>query len=658
MRRALTLKDVPPLDTWPSVSPELLDSKARVIYQNRERAVRMYLEGELLIEIQKVTGVRLNHIKSLASKCLLPESDGVIKGFRALIPFAMLKPYTRQSPTKRKLAEDHGGMSGLLRKTLNQYPEIENQLCALILKKKTKNLKIHEARISGKSLHLAFLDALKKAGVTESEWPFNTQYLGRRSLYKFMNEVLDKSFGRAVQAREESAAKAHSFVGSGQKSLIHFSQPYECMQLDAYSINAFFSVDFETPEGYTTEVRLERIWLIAMICPVSNAIVSYSIVYRSQVSADDVVGVIRNAVNGQRLPELQIINKAYPENAGLPADVFQQCRGVGWGCLFLDGALAHLAEAVHDRARKAVGFSINWGPVGHFERRSKIERFFSSVSRDVFMRYPSSTGSNPQKGRVKNAEQVAVQYKLRAEEAEEVFALFVATYNATPASGNFFNSPLGVIQQFLDSDNFILRKLPPRQPGKTFIPLQVICTVRGGREHGRRPYITYLTARYTNKAMSHAGALVGQKIMLEIDTEDMTHCHAFLMDGSSLGILEAQGCWGWTKHSLRTRKIIIRLVHKGQLFLSTTSDPILAYMDFKSTVTKKKSKNNIISPKDATEATRVAKEAGLPRKLVTAKATPKAEENRLQTLNSSKPSHQHIMGPMPDLNELLKKNKY
>ncbi len=657
MRKLLNLSDVPPLDTWPSVSPEILDDNSRKIYLNRETAVRRYFEGDLRSEIRKLTGIPENRIKNLVDKCLLPDSDGLIKGFRALVPFRKSKQYTRLSEAKPKFPEDQGGMAGLLRKTFRQFPEVEKHLRALIFKMKTEELKLHERKISGKNLHLAFLKILKEFGVPDTDWPFTTKHLGRRSLQKFMNEVLDESFGKSVRIREGETAKAHSFVGTGEKSLINYSQPYECMQIDAYSINAFFSVEFETPEGYTTEVRLERIWLIAMICSVSGAIQSYSIVYRSQVNADDVVGVIRNAANGQRLPELKIINESYPENAGLPADIYAACREVGWGSLFLDGALAHLAEAVHVRARKAVGFAINWGPVGHFERRSAIERFFSSVSTDVFMRYPSSTGSNPHNGRVKNAEQVAVQYKLRAEEAEEVLALFVAKYNATPAQGIFFNSPLGIIGQFLNSDNFILRKLPSRQPGKIFIPLQVICTIRGGREQGRRPYVNYEQARYTSKIMSHAGALVGQKVMLEIDTEDLTHCQAYLMDGSSLGILEAQGNWGWTKHSLRTRKIINSLVYKKQLFLSSTIDPVHAYMDLKSKVKNKKSKKNIINPKDATEATRLAKESGLPRKLVTPKPSPKSEETRLQSLILNKSSSQNLMSPMPNLNELLKKNK-
>jgi putative transposase len=233
----------------------------------------------------------------------------------------------------------------------------------------------------------------------------------------------------------------------------------------------------------------------------------------------------------------------------------------------------------------------------------------------------------------------------------------VARYNATPAEGIFFNSPLGIIGQFINSDNFILRKLPPVQPGKIFIPLQVICTVRGGKEQGRRPYVNYKNARYTSKVMSHLGGLVGKKIKLEIDTEDLTHCQAYLMDGSSLGMVEAQGHWGWTKHSLRTRNIINSLAYKRQLFLSSTTDPVLAYMELKSQVINKKSKKNIISPKDATEATRLAKETGLPRKLVASKPSPKEEEIKLQSLMSNSASPRRLMTPMPNLNELLKKNK-
>lgn len=41
----------------------------------------------------------------------------------------------------------------------------------------------------------------------------------------------------------------------------------------------------------------ERIWLLALIEVVSSAILSYSIVYRSEAGADDVLNVIKKAVN-------------------------------------------------------------------------------------------------------------------------------------------------------------------------------------------------------------------------------------------------------------------------------------------------------------------------------------------------------------------------
>jgi hypothetical protein len=99
--------------------------------------------------------------------------------------------------------------------------------------------------------------------------------------------------------------------------------------------------------------------------------------------------------------------------------------------MLLDGALVHLSNAVRERARNELGFIINWGPVGHFERRPNIERYFKKISDDVFMRYPSTTGSNPGNGRAKNAEENAVIYRLLADEAEQLIAVYTAQHNGT-----------------------------------------------------------------------------------------------------------------------------------------------------------------------------------------------------------------------------------
>lgn len=657
--RAETLADCPPILTWPVVLDDLINANHREKFNKKCKAVEMYIDGYSIIEIQNITEIKSNSISGLVQKCTRIAPDGRIFGYRALIPFLNFKEYERTANQKFKSPEAQGGLSGVFVQTLKKFPKVSVKLIQYINKEYSKEINVHEKKIRAKDLHRLFLSLLKEQGVDKNQWPFNTKHLGFKTIQKYLDQVLNESFAKTVSNREEHVASAHLAVGTGHTKFLTFEEPYEVVQLDAYSINAFFTAEFQTPENINSDIQLERIWLIAMIEAVSGAILAQSIIYRSEISADDVLGVIRKAVNPTDRLQLTIPGLKYPDNSGIPNEVFPQCLGALWGTIMLDGALAHLSNTIHERVRKKLGFSINWGPAAHFERRPDIERYFARISKDLFMRLPSTTGSNPGNGRAKKAEQKAVTYKIRAHEAEELAAVFVAQHNETPSEGTFYNSPLEVLKHYIEDnkDHFLLRKHPVKSGGNlVLIPLIKTAIVRGGRETGRRPYIQLYGVRYTNPVLSSTSGLLGKKLTLEIDENDLTYCKAYFSEGGEIGILKALGNWGATKHSLKTRKIINSLITKKQLVISSQQDPIQVYLDSLSVRQKTKSKNKpAIKPRAATEATRVAKESGLPRKIIDKKIhEPEIHSN----FNSSSSNRVQLMNkPMPDLNMLIKGKK-
>jgi hypothetical protein len=648
------LANCPPVSLWPTVQVSLIPENDQELFNHRCDAVTKYIDGYAISEIEETTGISQKLISSLVKRCLIYSSDGRILGFRALIPFINLKKYERKAQVNHKYPDAQGGLSGVFCNTLNKFPEIEKKLIQYIKKKNSPELNVHEKKIRAKDLHRLFIKLLKAKGVQDTEWPFNTKHLGFKTIQNYLDEVLDESLGRTVNTREEQVASAHLAVGTGHQRFLSFEEPYDVVQLDAYSINAFFTSEFETPEGTSVDIQLERIWHIAMIEPVSGAILAYKTVYRSEVSADDVMDVIRRAVNPPIKPEISIPGLLYPENGGLPNEIFPQCQGAVWGAIMLDGALAHLSNAVHDRARKQLGFIINWGPVAHFERRPDIERYFANLSKDVFMRLPSTTGANPHNGRAKNAEEKAVIYKIRADEVEQLIAVITAQHNITPHQGTSFNSPIEVLKYYLErnSDHFILRKIPVKTGSTSIlIPFVRACIVRGGRASGRRPYIQFLGERYSNPILAAAPALIGKTLTIEINDNDGTYCKAYLPEGGELGILKAMGNWGKSKHSLRTRKIINSLITKKILVVSSQQDPVQVYLDYLSTKNKTK-KKSVISPSAATEATRVAKESGLPKKIKNQDIKQHNQLPKLGDLYEKRPAL--LNKPIPDLNKLLK----
>lgn len=606
----------PSLETWPTVASDLVEPPLREKFQNYCNAVSMYLNNIPTNEIFRLTGIRRNHLPSMSQRCLTLSSDGQILGFRALLPYTHVKTYERETEVMTKLPQQQGGHTGALGATLSRFPDIESELVALI-KKEARGRQIHEHKIRATTLHQIFLDCLREKGVTQKDWPFNTTHLGIRSIRRYMRTLLDAHFDRSVHTREEKSAKAHLAVGRGVEPLINFEEPFDAVELDAYSINAFFSVVFSTPEGAEINVLLDRLWLIALIDRVSTAVLAYTVVYSSEVSADDVIRVIRNAVSKKWQPmDLTVTGLSYPEQGGLPSGVIPECFGAVWGCILLDGALAHLAKAVRETARKALGFSINWGPVCHFERRPNVERLFKSLSDNVFQRFPSTTGSNPGKGRADKAEENAVRYNIRAKEVEELIDVYFAQFNATPTEGLSSLSPLEFIRHFTDAKNkhFLVRHLP-RSVMAANSPISCMkeCIVRGGRKEGRRPYVEIDRVRYTSYLLGETAALVGEKIVVEIDDEDMRQVRAFLPNGAELGFLKAMGRWSITKHSRKTRIAINRLLNRKQLVLSEFDDPVQVYLRHLSVPTKKTaSKTMVPAPGKAAEAARIGRESNLP----------------------------------------------
>jgi putative transposase len=608
--RQAVIKDAVPLDLWPSVLDAEFDEERRKQLRAQVEAMRLYFSWVPVAEIEQRTGVSQNSLSRLAKRCLKLADDGRIQGFRACIPFARTVPYSRTSTLPHHPPGERAGMAGALGVILRRFPDIE-QLLVQYVRNEAKRMAVPEFKLRPCDLHRIFLRCLSDKGVGLNEWPFTTKYRRLRSIQQFMKETLDRHFARSAMVREDSAARAHLSVGKGIPSLLSFDEPYDAVEIDAYKIEAHVTVAFHTPEGLETDLRLDRVNLIAVVDRFSSAVLAYTVVYRPEVSADDILKVIRNAASGIWAPmKLSIPNLRYPEGGGLPSGVIEGAQGALWSTTLFDGALAHLSSAVHARARAALGFAINWGPVAHFERRPNVERTFNQIARTLFKRLPSTTGSNPHSGRADEAERMAVEHRIRAAEVEQLLDVAFAQHNATPSEGLSHLTPLEAIRYFIDHpERFECRKRPAGTAAEAGFSQYEAAIVRGSRSAGRRPYIQVDRVRYTNDVLASSGHLIGTRVLLEVDEDDMRQVKAYLANGAELGVLKAHGKWGLTKHSRRTRKAINSLITKRLITITGFDDPLQVYMQH---LARRKGARTPAGPgpKPATEIVRVKKEAG------------------------------------------------
>lgn len=620
-------------DLWPTVSKSALHPDDVEKYEANELAMRLYFECLPVRFIAERTGVAATSLPRMARKCLEVASDGKIFGFRALIPNIRTTAYKRSAPLGKKFGEQQGGQAGALGMMLERFPEIEEKLIRVI-RQDAKHKEVSEFRLRSRDLHKLFIKVIQEYGVTSAEWPFTTKHRGINSIRSFMRDVLDRNFKRSVNNREGSAAKAHINVGTGHAPFLRFTEPYDVVEIDAHKIECHLTVTFRTPEGTETDLLLDRLWLIAAVETASGAILSYLVVYRSEVTKDDVIKVVRDAVAKKWEPlELTVPGLTYPPNAGLPSGVIERAFGALWSVTMLDGALAHLATTVHTSLRKGLGFVINWGPVAHFERRDSIERTFGQIASKLFKRLPSTTGSSPNNGRAPNAQNNALKYKIRAADVAEVLDVTIAQHNAEPNSGISSLSPLQYLKYHLEGDSPLstIRRLPKdmSRNGRTF-STTIIVTVRGGRDTGRRPYIQLDGAHYTNPILAEAGYLVGKQLFVDIDdsSDDYRQVRAYLENGADFGYLSVQGKWAYTKHSRRTRKTINSLVNNKTIVVSEFDDPVHAYLAYLTKISKVKGRTQSPSVKQVTKATHVSRESGL--ELILDSAS-KPEEPKIRT---------------------------
>jgi len=154
--------------------------------------------------------------------------------------------------------------------------------------------------------------------------------------------------------------------------------------------------------------------------------------------------------------------------------------------------------------------------------------------------------------------------------------------------------------------------------------------------------------------------LIGKKVYIELDEEDMRQVKVYFENGTELGYLIAEGKWAKTKHSLKTRKAINSLASRKILALSRIDDPVVTYMTYLSKKNRSKpiGEDSFIAPKSALEAQRLSKESNIPLSFSSqASESPKPKvgqiEQKYRSQDSVKERRNIVSGTTLDLNEIV-----
>lgn len=620
---------------WPTVNYTILDEDDQNEFLKRKKAIEMYMGNVTPVrEILSETGIDDNTLRRLIKRCFEVDAEGVIWGYRALIPGKRIVDYSRKDNFNTLKAKNEDSKIGFFVLLLDTYPILKEKIIKLYFSKDKNAIK--EPIIKGKYVHKRFIETCRQVGIKSNEYPFNTSDLARRSLYRYLKKLENIYFVDAARRSGEDAERLVRTTGVGEKNRKMIVQPYERVEFDGHKIDGIFTITFETPEGDLLTEVLERIWILVIIDVATRAALGYHISLNKEYSAEDVLQCIRNAVVPKRIMQFKITGLKYPENYGYPSLVIPDTEWALWDEFCYDNSKANLAEIVRDRLKTIVGCSVNPGPVKRPERRNLVERFFGLLEENGFHRLPNTTGNSPTDPRRNNAEKYAKQYDISYEDLIELVEVLIANYNVEPQSGINGRSPIECMQERINRGLIPRTMQEERRNDVAFLAYQKYCTVRGNYKKGRRPYITYEGVEYRNEVLSRSFELIGQKLNIQINIDDIRVLKAYLEDGSEFGYLTANGKWGVIPHSLKVRKQINKLIREKQVHIVNSDDPIQVYKEYlqSKAIVNKAARNRIAAQNLANKryAEKDMEQSNMPQNQYNSKAENNEDENCDKTI--------------------------
>ena len=578
------------LDDWPCVAFTMLSAPKRADYLRREQALRRYLSGDPLDEIEKRTGVQRQQLYNLLRRCLSKHADGRIHGFRGLLLYERIKPYDRREVVTAGRERSAGGAAGAMGQLLQRQPGLLQCIRAEI---KSGSITLTRAgHVRGlRALHRTFIAQCEALGVGQHQYPLNQLQKGKRTLSKVVKSIVNESFASAARASGATRIAPPWYERANATSKAPPAiRPFEVVEFDGHKLDIRLRVRLVDPHGLSYDLELKRVWLLAIIDVGSRAVLGLHVVLSSEYDRFDVIRTTHNALLPRRKRlSFSIPGLRYESTAGFASQMAPSYEYACWDWMRLDNARANLALDTLAALTEFVGCSVDAGPVAQPNERAYIERFFGTIADTLSHRLPGSTGASARDVRRKLTDPGDnIELLVTFQELEELIDVSIANYNGTQHGALGGRSPLELLEAFAHRRSMDVRQLPEYRRSHLFMmqpPHE--CEVRGNRATGRRPHINFYGARYSGPVLTHAANLMGTRLHIYFDPLDMRSVQAFLPNGAELGALQANAPWHMSAHSLRLRREILRLKRNRELHYGDADDPVALYLDHKRKASRK-----------------------------------------------------------------------
>ena len=508
--------------------PEDRQKRARELLDS----LKMYAEGVNVSEIEKKTNVSRVIIIRMIEKGMRLDADGHPYGYRVLFL------YNRKGKNNKSK----------IQAVFDRYEGLEKQV-----------LSFHFSLQSGRAMkrpdkkmtHRYFITMLLNRGHKEGEYPFDLSDEG----YRVLSEWLDKKEEekRLYMKRQIKESRTQDRKTGTENRMLNPSRPYQMVEIDGHRLDLIYVVTVYDKDGYEHVIPVERPWLLAAIDVATRAILSYRLVFEKEYDSIDVMKLIE----GITLPNS---GEDGIRNDRLPSQVFDEVKYALPDLILLDNAMAHYAKDVIDKTAQ-YGYQFAFGPVADPTKRPHIERFFGTFEQKWGHRLPSTTGSNANDPVRVQAEEDAIRFRFTRDHVSVLVSMAVAEYNNSVHSSLDGLSPLGMMRKMLKMFLFPNRLKPSlRENFKLYCKREAV--FRGNKKSGRHVYVQLNNFIYTSDVVKSNYNLVGEKVTLLIDPDNIKVIHAYSSSEVYFGPLFVKG----SKNSL-SGSLTMRDGKKAQKYL-------------------------------------------------------------------------------------------
>ncbi|MBY4791649.1 hypothetical protein [Burkholderia multivorans] len=540
----------------------ITDPSIRRRYQRLCTGLALYLQYQPLASVEAVTGLSRSRFLRLVSRCLAPAPDGRIWGLRACVRGTRLQPLQRKKPISYQ-ADPRAGFQGAFHKLLVDHPKIEQLLISELAGSGIKHLQPNRLALRG--IQRAFLRICCEQGIQASDYPFCTKAKGSRALRKWVNETLMVQHGERWVTREygASAGQAYGYQqGDGQSARL--PKPYEAWELDEATIDVEAIYELPNAGGDWEEIELRRSFVIRVLDIGSGAKLANRLVLAPQASAEDVAILFWDAVNGVTFNAEAVSAGLLEPGAGYPATMIPALRFAVPRIVYLDNALAHLADHVQHLISGLWGAKIKLGRPGTPQERPHIEADFSAQARRLIHQLPGTTGSGPDDP-LRESAAVGIKDRVPVYKLAEALDGYCANANILPAAAAGYIAPLERLRRNLACGALAPIYLPADKRRPHYFGKPCPVTVKVDLRNGRRPYVNFLSVRYSSDQLRRNVGLKDRRMWVRSDFRDLRTVLLFDDSGKEFDTLHALGRWGRFPHDVRIRKLYERLKRDGAL---------------------------------------------------------------------------------------------